>query len=135
MVLIQKIDRQKFTKKPILYTGNGFISLNNHPIYLHQKGGFISSLLPLIDKGVDFVSNNKDLISQTGLTVSSVANAVKAVSDTIKKSKEIENEIQQRQRQRSNYKKKDDVEFSPEQLVSLKLLAERQKQGSGFVKF
>jgi hypothetical protein len=129
MVLIQKIDRQKFTQKPILYTGNGLISLNNHPIYLHQKGGFISSLLPLIDKGVDFVSNNKDLISQTGSTVSSVANAVKAVSDTIKKSKEIENEIQQRQR--SNKK----TEFSPEQLESLKLLAERQKQGSGFVKF
>jgi len=133
MVIIQKIDRHKFIKKPILYTGNGFTpryALNNHPIYLHQ-GGFISSLLPLIDKGVDFVSNNKDLISQTGSTVSSVANAVKAVSDTIKKSKEIEDEIKQRQRK----KKKDDAEFTPEQLESLKLLAERQKQGGGFVKF
>ena len=131
MVLIQKIDRQKFIKKRTLYTGNGFTSLNNHPIYL-RHGGFISSLMPLITKGIDFVSNNKDLISQTGSTVSSVANAVKAVSDTIKKSKEIENDIQQRQRHK---KKKDDAEFSPVQLESLKLLAERQKQGSGFIKF
>jgi hypothetical protein len=76
MVLIQKIDRQKFIQKPMLYTGNGFISLNNHPLYL-RRGGFVSSLLPLIDKGVHFIANNKDLISQTGSTVNSVAKVLK----------------------------------------------------------
>ncbi len=73
----------------------------------------------IIITAIDFVSNNKDLISQTGSTVSSIAEAVKAVSDTGKKSKEIENEIQQRQRQQSNLKKKDYAKFSPEQLESL----------------
>jgi hypothetical protein len=135
MVLVQKTDRQKFIKKPLLYHGNGFSTLNNHSLYL-RHGGFLASLLPIVNKGVEFVSNNKELISQAGSTVSSVADAVKAVSDTVKKSKEIEKEIIEEKKKKKKSKKAT-PELTPDQLAIFKRISEGDtvKQGSGFTKF
>ena len=54
MVFVQKIDNKKFIK----YKGGSINkSLNSHQIYLKSsEGGFIQPI-------IDFVSNNKDLIS------------------------------------------------------------------------
>ena len=83
MFLIQKVDRQKFTQKPLYYKGNGLNTpLNNHylTLTLHKQGGFLNNI-------IDFVTNNKDLLQQGVSTVENIVNATKSISDAIKTSR------------------------------------------------
>jgi hypothetical protein len=135
MGIIQEIDRKKFKQNHPIYVGGSintkmlnkpFKSLNNHPIYLSKKDGGIINLGSILD----VAKNIGNLINENKDTVSSVANAAKGVSDTIKTSKELEKLKTVEYLRRKNKKKKnEDIELTPEQTESLK------KIGSGFVKF
>ena len=126
MVLIQKVDQQKFIQKPLYYKGNGlYLPLNNHYLVLQKQRGFLNNI-------IDFVTNNKELLQQGVSTVENIVNATKSISDAIKTSKELEI---QKVRKAKNVKKEkeeedEEIKLTPEQETALRNLV-----GSGFKKF
>jgi len=118
MVLIQKIDKNKFKQnRPLyIYSGSGvpFTSLNTREIYLSKKGG-------MIDFGqiINLFKDNKDLIDSSVSAVGNISSAVKSISDTIKTSKELE-------KLKGKNKKKEFV-FDDNQINALRTMS-----GNGF---
>ncbi len=122
MPLIHDIDRVKFTQHKPLYKGSGvpFKPLNNKQMYLPRNGG-------LIDFGniLNMIQDNKDLISSGVNTVGNIASAVKSVSDTVKKAKELE-EVKTI---KDKKKKNKEIEITDAQRETLKSI------GDGFAFF
>lgn len=125
MPIIQKIDRGKFIQHAPIYKGSGvpFKPLNNKEIYL-SKGGMID-----LSQIVGVISNNKDLITSGVNAVGNVANAVKSISDTVKKAKELEEARHLKEAKHLKEKKKQEYVLSEAQQEAL------AKIGSGFAKF
>ena len=125
MPIIQKIDRNKFSQKHVIYKGSSipFYPLNNHYIYLKKEGGFIdiSSIINTGKNVMKFVKNNQDLIKTGVSTVGNLANAVKGISDTVKTSKELE---QLKTIKAIQNKKKEEYHLTPEQEEKLKKIGE-----------
>ena len=130
MVLIQKIDENKFRNKHTIYKnkhsgGSIHNSISNHHIYL-KNGGFIN-IAPI----ADFITNNKELLSSGVNAISNVANVVSNISEAVKKSKELET-LQTIKKLRKN-KTPQEYKLSPEQIETIKQLG--TKIGNGFTKF
>lgn len=124
MVLIQKIDKNKFKQNhPLyIYSGSGvpFTSLNTREIYLSKKGG-------MIDFGqiINLFKDNKDLIDSSVSAVGNISSAVKSISDTVKTSKELE-KLQEVKKLKGKNKKKEFV-FDDNQINALRTMS-----GNGF---
>ena len=124
MVIQQNIDKQRNPYKHTLYAGTGFSYKTSKAYY---NGGFIdlASITNAGKTAAEFVQNNKDLI-QTGVsTVGKVIDLGKSISESVKKSKEVE----QIKELRAKKKPKIEYKFTPEQEERM------QKLGSGFSTF
>jgi hypothetical protein len=121
MVFVQKIDNKKFNK----YRGGSinnsiYKPLNSHQTYLKtSEGGFIQPI-------IDFVSSNKDLISNGASALANVAGAAKSFSDVIKTNNELEL-IKKRNKKNKPTK---EIELTQEQKDNLNKLV----SGNGFAK-
>ena len=113
MTIIQKIDTDRNLHKHTLYsTGSGF-----KPSKAYYQGGFITGL-------IDFVKDNRELLSSGAAAVGKVADLGKSISDTVKTAKELE-----KIRETNTKNKRKEYTMSPEQEERLKSL------GSGFATF
>ena len=113
MTIIQKIDTDRNLHKRTLYsTGSGF----KPPAY-YQQGGFITSL-------IDFVKDNKELLSSGAAAVGKVVDLGKSIADTMKTAKELE-----KIRETNTKNKRKEYTMTPEQEEALKSV------GSGFATF
>ncbi len=132
MPLVQRIDEMKNPYKHTLYSGSGYNRNSKLPKAYIQTGGAFD-LSALVDAGLNFVKDNKDLI-QTGVsTAGKVVDLGKSISDTIEKSKELEvekiKELRAKKAQQSKKPKKT-FQFSDEQEAKMKAL---RPSGAGFV--
>ncbi len=130
------VDYDKFSQSHPIYRGSGFNKLkiksinNKHPIYHSKSGGLINDIISGASKFINAIQDNKDLIQSGMSTASSVANAVEAVSNAAKSSKDAE-AIEIRNKKAKKQQQNSDEKFTPEQEAKMRNLG---FIGQGFVK-
>ncbi len=144
MPLVMPVDYDKFSQSHPFYKGSGISKLkiknnnNKHPFYhssfaRSKSGGLLNynDIISGASKVINAIQDNKDLIQSGMSTISAVADATKAVSDTVKSSKDAEAINIRNKKAKKSKDNSDNDKFTPEQEAKMRNLG---FIGNGFAK-